>query len=57
MLHQRAGILVEVKSIVSTSLRQRIHIWMDEMYKIAQEAKYMFLRKIGDKWNVRNWSI
>ena len=32
---------------------------MNEMYEIAQEAKYMFLGdkwivKIGDGWNVRN---
>ena len=52
MLHPRAGILVEAISIASTSLRQRIHVWMDEMYKIAQEAKYMFL---GDGWSAQNW--
>ena len=36
---------------------------MDEMYEIAQQAKYMFLggrwsvHKIGNGWNVQDWLI
>ena len=37
-------------------LRLRIHVGMDEMYEVTQQAKYRFLGidevyKIGDEWN------